>query len=216
MWARQADLRRHWTFFHLSTVVLLSLFPIENLCQWTRFLIYNKLLRIIKLELGSTFNIKVHFSFCLHFLKQLQSSLCKIRFVTISKKTHFVSDLINQAGFPSRAGPIYQLIKELTGARQETITQWYIETPAQINVQPLGPALPSPAAITTHYHQTNDTIPLMVSVSTSRLNLHFHINPTFFWSFIAHTLILLLPPYISNRFLLTPLTHKFNTSNEAG
>ena len=125
--------------------------------------------------------------------------------MTISKQTHFVSDLINQAGFPSRAGPIYQLIKELTGARQETITQWYIETPAQINVQPLGPALPSPAAITTHYHQTNDTIPLMVSVSTSRLNLHFHINPTFFWSFTRQIVIVFATTHYMK--LTTPCWH---------
>ena len=100
--------------------------------------------------------------------------------MTILRQPHSVSDLIDQASFSLWTGPIYQLIKGLTGARQETITEWYIETWAQINVEPLplGPAPPSPAAITTHYKLTNDTILLMVSVSTSRLNLHFYINPT--------------------------------------
>ena len=39
--------------------------------------------------------------------------------------------------FPNLGWTIYQLIKGLTGARQETITEWYMESEAQINVEPL-------------------------------------------------------------------------------
>ena len=80
---------------------------------------------------------------------------------------------INQVSIP---GPIYQLIKRLTGAQQETITPWYIETRAQSNVRPL-PIRP-PLLCRPCWHYTTLTgnkwnNPSQCSVSTSRLTMYF-------------------------------------------